>query len=293
MRPIRRHCGHIRAGRQTYARVTEGARNRVPDTGLTMLDRGQWGWVGPDAPYNFEQLGRMSGRILMGFLELDAIMGDEFIDIQNQYFFAPEVSFGNLYNPQAGVIIAKAIHSRTRTRRLVAHWSDVVFPVWRAICPSYEEEPRALRLIVRHNIANRDTKRVLGRIIPDDNPAVVDSWSYSPEDEESYGVSCIEKSSGIADRIFDYCSHPPLFPLTRQLFSVDSMHFVHTDRTGRSDVKRCAAFSRRWSGKEPRAAALLPMKTLSALESTIDIESTCITGRRCFRIGSYASISCM
>ena len=105
---------------------------------------------------------------IIEFLRLGRAASESFIDIQNWRFSEPGVSFWNLYNPQAGMIIAKAIYRTPENENeftVPDHWSDVVFPVWRTICPKYGVQLDALRFIIQHKIGNETTRGVLRGII--------------------------------------------------------------------------------------------------------------------------------
>lgn len=182
-------------GRKTYERMMEASGRRGGNPHIPLEN-----YISPSK----QPLAEYWEEVNLGDVGLDGnsqhiinvlrltLDGSKFLDIKNQYKSDPgNVYFINLYNPRAGMIIAKQIHSRdTRNGNLIAHWSDVAFPVWVSICTQQGVEDSALQYVVQNTVTNKNTSLVIDRIMPDEK----DHFSFTPSLIAQDGITPIDRA---------------------------------------------------------------------------------------------------
>ena len=70
--------------------------------------------------------------------------------------------------------------------------------MWKKICDEYETPVHNLSYIVRYNVVNRITKRLLRELVAQDQLDKDHYWTYTPEDEWFYAILQTPNAVGAA-----------------------------------------------------------------------------------------------
>ena len=179
-------------GWELYEEVHSALDHRAPqDERADQVNTAIWDWLGSGPPYStYAPIPDSCRQILVQHLGMAPALMSNFTYVANTLYSNSNISYTNFYNPSAAVIIAKSNFSRCHVtgERATDRWSDVVFPVFKTLCPTYGIQPHTLQYVVRTGITNPTTKRLLSEMITGADIAEARFWEFTPADDEFYAL---------------------------------------------------------------------------------------------------------